>query len=119
MTAIKLHVGTALQFPVELASAVDFPERHEELWERHIQSVVNPGAKRTEITSKICRDHAYDKSVTMTKPQDKSCTFNLVDLGGGKYSSETRCTVQGTVVETKQTFVYQAGTIGPLRDPYD
>jgi hypothetical protein len=110
MTGIKWLMGAALLASLAIAGAVDFRERQEGLWDRHIQAVVNPGAKKTDLTSTVCRDHAYDKSVTVTKPQDKSCSFNLVDLGGGKYSSEIRCTVQGSVVETKQTFLYQAGT---------
>ena len=107
MTKRRIFAALALLFLVVVASAVDFPERKEGLWERHNQTTVNPGNKKTEIIAKICRDHAYDKSVTVTKPRDPSCTYNLESLGGGRYSSETRCNLGATVVQTKQSFLYQ------------
>lgn len=110
MTNRRIFAVAALLLPIVIARAVDFPERQEGLWERHNLTTVNPGNKKTEITSKVCRDHAYDKSVTVTKPLSKSCTFNLQSLGGGRYSSESRCTINGTVIETKQTFTYQGNT---------
>jgi hypothetical protein len=107
----KVYTAAALLLPIAIASAVDFPQRQEGLWERHNQTIQNPGNRKIELTSTICRDHTYDKSVTVTKPSDPSCTYDLKDLGGGNYSSQTRCTIDATVVETAQTFSYQAGSV--------
>jgi hypothetical protein len=82
----RIFAAAALLLPIVVARAVDFPERQEGLWERRNQTIVNPGNKKTEITSKICRDRAYDK---------------LESLGGGRYASESRCTISGAVIETK------------------
>jgi len=106
----RIFAAAALLLPIVVAGAVDFPERKEGLWERHNQTIANPGNKKTELTSKICRDRAYDKSVTVTKPRGKDCTSNLESLGGGRYASQSRCTIGGTVIETKQTFTYQGNT---------
>ena len=46
-----------------LAFAADAPEIKEGLWSIHTQTIDNPGNKKMENTSTICRDHAYDKSV--------------------------------------------------------
>jgi hypothetical protein len=108
-----IYLTAIFLVPMAVASVVvDLPELQEGLWERHTQSVEMPGDKKMDITSKICRDHAYDKSVIETNtPSEKSCTLKFDNLGAGRYAAESRCTMGNTVVETKQTFIYQGTSV--------
>ena len=38
----------------------------------------------------------------------KGCTFTVESVGGGRYSSESHCTINGTVISSKGTASYQS-----------
>jgi len=103
-----LSLAAALVMPV--AVAVTPPELQEGLWQIHMQSTDNPGNKTSEITSKVCRDHAYDASAVALAKNMKGCTTISESMDGAKYSIEMRCTVGGTVIDSKGTVTFQGNT---------
>jgi hypothetical protein len=108
MTKILL-CAVALSLPI--ADAADAPEMKEGLWSIRIQTIDNPGNKKDDGTSTLCRNHAYDKSVeALANGVKKNCTKYNVSFQGGKYSTDTHCTVAGTVIETKGTATYVGDT---------
>lgn len=93
-----------------VARAADPPPLQEGLWEIRGQSIANPGSKRTEFTYRLCRNHAYDQAMDALVKNQKDCTTSFDSLGGGRYTSSSRCTVSGTVIESKGTYTYQSPT---------
>jgi hypothetical protein len=98
----------ALWLPI--ARATDPPDMKEGLWSIHTQTTDNPGAKKSEGTYTLCRDHAYDLAVRARAKTVKGCTTVSESLQPGKYSVEAHCTVAGTVTETKGTTTFQGDT---------
>ena len=100
-------VATAALLLISLAQAIDFPLVKEGLWSIRMQTTENPGNKKTDFTSKLCRNHAYDEySRALAKKQPTCKTINE-NLSGGKYTSETECTVRGSVLRTKAVVTIQ------------
>ena len=93
-----------------IASAADPPPLHEGLWEIRGQSIDNPGAKRTDFTYRLCRNHAYDKAMDALVKNVKDCTTSFDSLGDGRFTSESRCTLDGTVIVSKGTYTYLSST---------
>ncbi|MGO9039338.1 MAG: DUF3617 domain-containing protein [Steroidobacteraceae bacterium] len=93
-----------------IASAADPPPLQEGLWEIRGQSIDNPGGKKSEFTYRLCRNHAYDKAMDAMVKNVKDCTTAFDSLGDGRYSSESRCTIDGTVIESKGTYTYLSAT---------
>ncbi len=102
-------VIAALLLVIGIASAIDKPEMKEGLWSMHRQTIDNPGNKKTESDSTICRNHAYDKHVE-SQEMPKGCTTINESLQSGKYVLETRCTIAGTVIESKGTTTFNSDT---------
>ncbi|MGC1386951.1 MAG: DUF3617 family protein [Steroidobacteraceae bacterium] len=93
-----------------IASAADPPPLQEGLWEIRGQSIDNPGGKKSEFTYRLCRNHAYDKAMDAMVKNVKDCTTAFDSLGDGRYSSESRCTIDGTIIESKGTYTYLSAT---------
>jgi len=111
MKRILVYAVGTLLLSIGIAKAANPPELKEGLWSIHTQSIDNPGNKKTESTSTICRSHAYDEYVhSLAKSTKKGCTMVSESLEGGKYSVEMNCEKTGTVVHTKGTTTYQGDT---------
>jgi hypothetical protein len=113
MKKILAFAGVALWLPIGIANAqnpLQAPEVKEGLWEIHMQSTDKPGDKKTEGTSTICRNHAYDQHVQALAKDMKGCTKVNESFQGGKYSLEMHCTVGATVIDTKGTSTFQGDT---------
>jgi hypothetical protein len=106
-TAFTVSAATLL---LTIASAADPPPLQEGLWEIRGQSIDNPGGKKSEFTYRLCRNHAYDKAMDAMVKNVKDCTTAFDSLGDGRYSSESRCTIDGTVIESKGTYTYLSAT---------
>src|SRR5580700_5192017 len=104
----KLLLIPAAAALLTVARAADPPPLQEGLWEIRGQSIANPGSKRTEFTYRLCRNHAYDQAMDALVKNQKDCTTSFDSLGGGRYTSSSRCTVSGTVIESKGTYTYQS-----------
>jgi hypothetical protein len=84
--------------------AIDEPLMKEGLWSIHIQSVDNPGNKKSEGARSICRSHAYDLHTREIARQAKSkCKVIEEKNVGNKIISDTECSVGTTVLRTKGT----------------
>lgn len=107
MKRMLVSVAAALLLPIGIAIAVNLPEQKEGLWSIHRQMTANPGNKKTDSTSKICRNHAYDQYANSLAKNVKGCTTGSESFEGGKYSIEMHCVVAGTVIESKGTTTFQ------------
>jgi len=100
--ALLLLIGTAI--------GADPPDVKEGLWSIHTQTIDNPGSKKSESSTTICRSHAYDQHVqSLSKSAMKGCTLKE-SSEGSKHISELHCVVAGTAIETKGTSVFQGDT---------
>jgi len=106
----RLCTVAAVLLPVMAARAAGLPEVQEGLWEIHSQGIENPGNKKTDFTHKLCRDHAYDKVALAMVKNMKGCTSAIENLGGGKFSADSHCTIGGTTVVSKGIATYQGST---------
>ncbi len=106
----KTLVSAAVAFVLPIANAANLPEVKEGLWSVHTQSVDNPGNKKSDGTYTLCRNHAYDQSAQASAKNLKGCTTVSENLQGGKYSTELRCVVAGTVIDSKGTTTFQGDT---------
>lgn len=110
MKKILVSATAVLLLPIGIANAVNPPEQKEGLWSIHRQSIDNPGNKKSESTSTICRSHAYDEHARSLAKNVKGCTTISESFQGGKYSVELHCVEAGTVVESKGTTTFQGDT---------
>ena len=94
--ALVLALGVALG----VAMAADEPELKEGLWSVHTQTTMNPGNRKTEGKYTICRNHAFDQSVRLQGKHQKGCTTATTSLASGKFSSSTRCLIEGAKFES-------------------
>ena len=107
MKRMLISATMTLLISLGTANAVDPPQQKEGLWSIHMQSTDNPGSKKTDSSSTICRNHAYDDHVRSVAKNIKGCTTVNENYQGGKYSVEMHCVQSGTVVDTKGTVTYQ------------
>jgi hypothetical protein len=108
MRKLLLISASAAAALLPMARAADPPPLKEGLWEIRGQSIANPGGKRTDFTYRLCRNHAYDQAMDALVKNQKDCTTAFDSLGGGRFTSASRCTVAGTVIESKGTYTYQS-----------
>jgi Protein of unknown function (DUF3617) len=92
--------------------AADAPPMKEGLWSIHTVSVDQPGNKKTDGMRSICRNHAYDERVRAMAAQHaaKSCKTISENSVGGTTTTETQCSVGGSVVRTKATVTFSGDT---------
>lgn len=111
MKTMLISVAAALLLPIGLANATDMPELKEGLWSNHTQTIDNPGNKKTENTSTVCRNRAYDQYArSLSKGNMKSCTTVNEGFQGGKYLQEIHCVIAGTTLDTKGTITFEGDT---------
>ncbi|MDB6083164.1 MAG: hypothetical protein JWN43_1045 [Gammaproteobacteria bacterium] len=103
---LALCAATAMLLPLAMVLAADPPKLKEGLWLIRGQSIENPGDKHTEFTYRLCRDHAYDKSVNAQLKNVKGCNTALKSLGNGKFSSASTCAVRGITVISNGLSMY-------------
>ena len=96
----------ALLLSIGIANAADAPELKEGLWSIHKQSIDNPGNKKSDTTSTICRNHAYDQHVKSLSKERKGCTVKE-SVMAGKHINEAHCLIAGTMIESKGTSTFQ------------
>jgi len=75
-----------------------------------MQSTDDPGNKKTEGTSTICRNHAYDQHVQAEAKNMKGCAKVNESFADGKYTLEMHCTVGASVIDSKGTSTFQDDT---------
>ena len=92
---------------VGVANAADPPDMKEGLWSSHSVTIDQPGNKKSEATRTICRSHAYDQHVKDLAAKIPGCGKATFNYQGSGFTSEMRCTMQGSVVDSKGTAVYQ------------
>lgn len=92
---------------IAVARAEDVPQVKEGLWSIHIQSVDNPGNKKTEGTRSICRNHEYDKQAQARAKSRKGCTVTSETVRGNQYSVSMRCTIAGSTGENTNFTTFQ------------
>jgi hypothetical protein len=102
--------AAAFFLAVGIASAADPPDVKEGLWSIHTQTIDNPGSKKSESTSTICRSHAYDQHVRSLAKNVKGCTTVSESFQGGKYSTVMHCVAAGTTIESKGTATFDGDT---------
>ena len=102
-------VIAALLLVIGMASAIDKPEMKEGLWSMHKQTIDNPGNKKSESDSTICRNHGYDKHVE-SHAMPKGCTTVNESFQSGRYVLETHCTIAGTTIDSKGTTTFNSDT---------
>jgi hypothetical protein len=101
----------ATAFVLPIAHAAEPPELKEGLWSIRIQMTNNPGGKKEDSTSRLCRNHAYDKSaINLAKDVKKNCSKYDENFQGGKYTTDMHCTVAGSAIDTKGTATYSGDT---------
>jgi len=110
MRIIFTSAATALLLIGAAVDAADAPEMMEGLWSIHSQSVDNPGNKKTDSTSTLCRSHAYDQHVLELAKTMNHCTVSD-HVDANKYSVTTHCVVAGTVVDSTSTAVFTGNTV--------
>jgi len=105
MRNILLCSAAMMCLPLVMARAdgITIPQIKEGLWEIEMQDTSSPANVTSHNYYKLCRDHAWDKQAQATINNMKGCTTTLEPLGGGKYTSEGRCTVAGNVIVTDAT----------------
>jgi len=104
MKSIPVFLAMAL---LAMANAASAPQLKEGLWSVHTQTIDNPGNRKTEGTYKLCRNHAFDKSVEARAKDVKGCTMVKESFENGVYSSETHCVIGATVLNSHGTTVFQ------------
>jgi hypothetical protein len=110
MKKMLISAAAALLLPIGIANAVDLPDQKEGLWSNHRQTIDNPGNQKSEQTTTVCRNHAYDQYVLSLTKNTKGCTTVSESFQGGKHSIEVHCVIGSTVVDSKGTTTFQGDT---------
>jgi hypothetical protein len=92
-------------------NAVDPPVMKEGLWSIRNQSVNNPGEKKSDHTSTVCRSHAYDQHALQDERALKGCKTISETLQGNEYSIHTHCVIAGTEIDSKSTVTFKDDTV--------
>jgi hypothetical protein len=89
--------------------AANPPEMMEGLWSIRNHTIDNPGNKKTDSTSTLCRSHAYDQHVLELAKTMIHCTINE-SVDANKFSVTTHCVVACTVVDSTSTAIFTGNT---------
>jgi hypothetical protein len=109
MRIISASAAAALLLTSGPLNAASAPEMMEGLWSIHNQTIDNPGNKKSESTSTLCRSHAYDQHVLELAKSMNHCTVN--ESGdANKYSVTTHCVIAGIVVDSTSTATFTGNT---------
>ena len=110
MMKMLVYAAAILLLPIGAAHAISPPPLHEGLWQTHTQSIESPGGDKTEMASEICRNHAVDQHAESLANNLKGCTKVSENVEGNTYTSEMRCVVGNTVVDSKGVVTVQGDT---------
>jgi hypothetical protein len=92
------------------ASAAEPPPLKEGLWSIHNQGIMHPGDKKIDFTSTLCRTHAFDAKTLESAKNMKDCSTVKDELVGDTYFIESRCTIEGSTVDSKSTTIFHGDT---------
>jgi hypothetical protein len=92
-------------------NAADPPPMKEGLWSIRSQTVNNPGGKKSENSSTICRSHAYDQHALDTVKSMKDCAIIKESLAAGVYSIQMHCVAAGTTIDSSATVTSVSDTV--------
>jgi hypothetical protein len=109
MSKMFATAAAALVLTSRPLSAANPPEMTEGLWSIHNQTIDNPGNKKSDSTSTLCRSHAYDQHVLELAKSMNHCTVNE-SVDANKFSVTTHCVVAGTVVDSTSTAIFTGNT---------
>jgi hypothetical protein len=96
-------VAAALTLTSTIASAADPPALKEGLWSIHSQTINNPGGKKSDNSSTICRSHAYDQHALDAVRGMKDCAIIKESAQAGSYSIQMHCVAAGTAIDSTAT----------------
>jgi len=65
---------------------------------------------KSDSTSTICRNHAYDQYANGLAKNVKGCTVSNESYAGNTYTLEMRCTIGATTIDSKGTVTYTGDT---------
>jgi hypothetical protein len=105
-----VYAIAVLAMPIGVAHAVNLPPLHEGLWQTHTQDIGSPGNKKTESMLDICRNHAMDQHTESLVNNMKGCTKVSENVEGSTYTSEMRCVVGNTVIDSKGIVTVEGDT---------
>ena len=108
MIKLLLPVVAMLAMPIGPAYAIEHPTTKEGLWLVRIQTVDNPGGKKSENTMKVCRDHASDQAGEAVMRNMKGCTVSKESLNGNVYSLAMHCVIAGMVMDSKTASIFKS-----------
>ena len=97
---VALFLGLTAYAP----AMVDHPPIKEGYWSMHTKMSNGPNKPPIEGTRFVCHSHEYDQYVEATGSESKkkqNCKTISENLSGGTYTSETQCTVAGSLITTK------------------
>ncbi len=94
-----------------VAHAADPPPLQEGLWEVRGRSVENPGAKVTNFSYRLCRNHAFDTAMDAQVKNARECSTSFDDLGAGRFAAASSCNLGGRVIVSKGTYTYDSATL--------
>jgi hypothetical protein len=95
---------------VALARAASPPLLKEGLWQVQGEIVENPGDKHRAFAYRVCRNHAYDRSMDERVREVQGCRTSVSDHGHGRFMSSSRCTVDNVVIDSQGTTFYESDT---------
>jgi hypothetical protein len=96
---------------LSVAHAADPPPLQEGLWEVRGRSVENPGAKVTNFSYRLCRNHAFDTAMDAQVRNARECSTSFDELGGGRFAAASSCNLGGRVIVSKGTYTYDSATL--------
>jgi len=99
----------ALFLAIECMYAADPPAMEEGLWSIHTVSIDQPTNHKTDGNQSLCHNHAYDDRVRALAAQQSmksSCKTVSENSTGGTTTTETKCTVAGSVLDTKAVVTF-------------
>jgi hypothetical protein len=103
--------AASLLLPLAVVHAADPPPMPEGLWDVHTASTGNPGNKKDEYKYQLCRDHVYDKQATALAEKVPGCEMKSTMNADGTMTAVSRCTVVGTVIESKAVATYRGDSV--------
>lgn len=88
------------------ALAADAPQLKEGLWSIHSRDLEMPGNRHTEFTSTLCRSHDSDRETQEKSKHTKDCVTVKETLRANELTSESRCTIHGSIIESHSTTLF-------------